>query len=269
MKVEKDEFYLKSNLFVPDISFRHIRVRVGNKFIGSNVRFGSSDKLKKWLHKIQPDDVYFTVGKWMNPELFHGRQKYPGWHKSRRIMIGCDFVVDIDVRPDGRIKTWMEASKNMKLAGEILGSMGYKNIVYVNSGRGYHVYVLDYWDKIKGIISNVHYMDRPSVVRNDMIRVCRMLNASGVIFDEAVSCDPFRVVRVWGSRHNSGNLCYSYSVADLVRVSKSSVNASSWKLDGVMTESLSKSRARGARTLNGVSGGTDTCLARDYIHEVI
>ncbi len=194
-----DDYYLNCELVVPEIGSRHIRIKKGKTIIGSRIKFSSAEKLKRWLHFMQPDDVYFTVAKWMNPELFHGKKRYPGWHKSRRIMIGCDFVVDIDVRPDGdNVRTWIDGFENMKKAGEVLQSLGFNDIVYVNSGRGYHVYVRDYWKSIREKVSKVHYMDRSDIIRQDMIKICRKLVLAGVKFDEQVSCDPFRVVRVWG-----------------------------------------------------------------------
>lgn len=156
--------------------------------------FESETSLKKfirWLGKIKPSDVYFTIGKWLNPKGLSSRhargRKGGGYERADSLLLGGDFVFDADHE---------DSFKEVLLANEYF-SRNYPNYsrTIVSTGRGHQL-----------IIHDVYKGTNESAYKRVLLSLRDELRACGFKWDEMVSIDPRRLVRAWGSCHRNGRM---------------------------------------------------------------
>lgn len=200
---------------LPMSKFRHYRVRLKNgKFIKIYGKIHTSEQLKKHLDRLMPADVYNTISWWLNPEYLGSRKPQIPKSKKKAVIteykiknllnnsfLGSDYLMDFD---GDDYKSSVEMLDNVKLAKLKLNELGLYDFILVRTGRGYQLWVMDFWKWAK--IRIEHPRDREYACQKKMVKLTRELINAGIRWDYNVSIDTRRLARVIKTFHRNGVL---------------------------------------------------------------
>ncbi len=174
------------------------------RFVLSNGRFFkvpdqivSSEKLKKWLIKKAPSDVYYTTSCFMTPQLI-GRT---GDKISENFFVFGDLVFDIDFQPYSE-KNIERARKEALRLLDFLQSQGIREKYVAFSGsKGFHIVCEDPWQ----------YEAENPVEREKEAKAKRKIIAEeilnkGIKIDGKVTVDTRRILRLPGTINSKTGL---------------------------------------------------------------
>lgn len=185
----------------PSLNFRHFRFRLENgSFYKVRRKIRKLEALRKYLVRMTPLDVYYSAACWLNPELLASRVNR---EVLKNIMLSCDLAFDIDIGEE--LKTLDDARKQTVILTEFLTSEGIEIRYRSFSGsKGFHVICEDPWKDI--------CKENPKEREVEAIKKRKWLvskaKAEGLVFDEKVTIDPRRIIRLPGTLNSStGFVC--------------------------------------------------------------
>lgn len=187
-------FYKDALITTPyDLAHRHIRLKKGDKWIKL---FGCRDVeyLRKKLIKFSPDKAYISVSCYLDPESvgLKWKNRKEGYIYLPNAILSSDFVMDFD---DGKAKSL----RNLIKAYKILKNMEFEQFKAIQTNRGFHLWMLDWFAKIcrKNLPHKPKY--REFFISEKKMELCNELESLGVEFDKQISMDTRRIVKLWGS----------------------------------------------------------------------
>jgi hypothetical protein len=187
---------------VPSIKFRHFRFRLSDgSFYKIKRKIRTSQALQEYLIRKAPLDVYYSTACWLNPHLLGSRVEK---NILKNVMISCDLVFDIDIGE--KIKTLEHARRQSLALNEFLEAMGMDVRYCAFSGsKGFHIVCNDPWKK-KMVQENPIKRETEAIEkRRDIIKSAK---TKGLIFDEKVTVDPRRIIRLPGTLNpKTGLIC--------------------------------------------------------------
>ena len=207
-------FYLRSQIrsyyetniidlsMVPAVNFRHFRFRLADgSFYKIRYKIHGSKDLGIHLVKKAPLDVYYSTACWLNPHLLGSRVEKD---ILKNVMISCDLVFDIDI--NGEIKTLEDARQQTLVLNRFLESKRI-NVRYsaFSGGKGFHTVCDDPW---KDEIAEENPAKREMKAIERRKRIIADAKAEGIVFDEKVTVDPRRIIRLPGTINSkTGFVC--------------------------------------------------------------
>ncbi len=185
------------------VNFRHFRFRLADGFfykIPRKIRVWKD--LKKQLLDELPLDVYYSSACWLNPHKLGGRTEQK---ILENIMISCDLVFDIDVNGE-TIKNLEQARKQTISLKNFLVS---KNITVrylaFSGSKGFHVVCNDPWNEQMGFEDPIEREKSAIEKRKQIVKEAK---AQGLVFDEKVTIDTRRIIRLPGTINSkTGLIC--------------------------------------------------------------
>lgn len=186
---------------VSKINFRHFRFRLADGLfykVPRKIRVWSD--LKKQFLKKLPFDVYYSVACWLNPHKLGSRTQ---GKILENIFISSDLVFDIDVNGE-EIQNLEQARKQAIGLKNLLISKDFDVRYLAFSGsKGFHVVSNNPWDNEKGF-------EDPTKREKDAIekrkQIVKEARAEGLFFDEKVTIDTRRIIRLPGTIHSKTGL---------------------------------------------------------------
>ncbi len=169
---------------------REFAIRSGGK-IFRHLAFPNVQKLRTFLVEKAPDHVYYSSARYEYPNIEDMQAK-------KRYLIGADLIFDIDY--DHLKKPTIEEARRQseKLLVILKDQLGFKKILYVDSGsRGFHIHIYD--DCVQKLDNSErreiadffdHYKTR---------RGRKVINPNWVEIDTVVTTDFTRLIRLPGS----------------------------------------------------------------------
>lgn len=197
MRIFPSYFYKTAPLQLPnDVSHRHFRLRKGDSWI-KLFRVKDEKELRAYLLRFLPDAAYFSVSTFLYPEKMglKWQMQGRGYKNLSNIILSSDFFMDFD---------HAEALKDARAACSFLKEHGFEDFKLIATKRGYHLWILDFYDKACKKNRPVKPEWRESFILAHKIRLANKLSAQGIRFDYKVSIDVRRIARVWGSLHDDG-----------------------------------------------------------------
>jgi len=211
-KQDKRNFYRDTQFVLPPLSkFRQFRLKFEPNF-WSTVPFSvnSSDKLRDYCVDTLPDAVYFMTSRFNNAKNVktkvvknarHGAKRQPFDPIACNVFHGSELYFDFDVEDYGDSMKYLFLEV-MKLYSKLAEK--YEKIKFVFSGRGFHIWVLDFEDKFfsEEQRANIFFW-KPRVKERFYLlqktKVAHSLLEGGHIFDGQITWDTRRILRVPGS----------------------------------------------------------------------
>lgn len=198
--------YYESNMIdlsvVPAVNFRHFRFRLADgSFYKVRYKIHDSRSLREHLVRKVPLDVYYSIACWLNPHLLGSRIEKD---ILKNVMISCDLIFDIDI--GGEIKTLENARQQTIALNRFLESKGI-NVRYsaFSGSKGFHIVCDDPW---KGKIAEENPAKREMKAIERRRRIVEETKAKGIVFDEKVTVDPRRIIRLPGTINSkTGFVC--------------------------------------------------------------
>ena len=185
----------------PSLNFRHFRFRLEDgSFYKVKRKVRSLEALRKYLVRMAPLDVYYSTACWLNPELLGSRVDSD---LLKNIMLSCDLAFDIDAGRE--LETLEDARRQTVMLTEFLASEGIKIRYCSFSGsKGFHVICEDPWKDI----SRENPRERETEAIQKRKCLISKAKAKGLVFDEKVTVDPRRIIRLPGTLNSStGYVC--------------------------------------------------------------
>jgi hypothetical protein len=206
-RINPSYFYKTAPLQLPhNFQFRQFRIRKGEKWI-KFFKIGSEAELRERLVKFAPDAAYFSVSCYLHPEKvgMSWRMQGKGYKTLSNIILSSDFFMDFD---------HAEALDDVKKAYSYLKEQGFEDFKLIATKRGFHLWILDFYDKVCRENRPVKPEWRESFITAQKIKLTTKLKAQGIIFDYKVSIDVRRIARVWGSLQDDFLICKPYSTLE-------------------------------------------------------
>ncbi len=212
--LESIQLYYKSKLIdlrsVPDVNFRHFRFRLyDGSFYKVKRKIRDSTGLQESLVDLVPLDVYYSTACWLNPHLIASRLDKD---ILKNIIISCDLSFDIDVSK--QIKNLDDAKYQAIVLYDFLVSKGLKIRYSAFSGsKGFHIVCDDPW---KSGVNEENPLKREMNAIAERKNIVKEVKENGVIFDEKVTIDTRRIIRLPGSINSkTGLICTLLSRKEL------------------------------------------------------
>jgi DNA primase catalytic subunit len=183
------------------VNFRHFRFRLEDgSFYKVKRKIRDSESLQRYLARKAPIDVYYSTACWLNPHLLGSRiQK----DVLKNIMISCDLVFDID-QGAAKIRNLEDARRQAIALNEFLESKGIKVRYSAFSGnKGFHVICDDPW---KNEILEQDSKKREAEAIEKRKKIIEETHKAGITFDEKVTRDPRRIIRLPGTINSKTGL---------------------------------------------------------------
>ena len=181
-------------LFLPEkSSMHHFRLRLfsNNRFYRVEQTIKYKRELQDLIFREQPRDIYFTPVKWLDPLNIR--------RKPTDYMLSSPLYFDIDSEKFSTISFSRTKKMTHMLIDYIKGEFGRKPSWVVFSGkRGFHVYYWD-WDSIPREYPRPE--QRIRAFKEERRKILDELSKKGIIVDESVTIDPWRILRVPGTLH--------------------------------------------------------------------
>jgi len=196
--------FYESNLIdlkpLPEVKFRHFRLRLlDGSFYKIKHKVNDSGDLRDFLIENTPLDVYYSTSTWLNPHLIASRLDKD---ILKNIYLGCDLSFDIDV--SNKIKTLEDAQQEAIALKDFLDSKGFKVRYYAFSGsKGFHIVCDDPWRSGETELEPRKRELKAIEERKSIIQEAR---ESGIHFDEKVTVDTRRIIRVPGTINSKTGL---------------------------------------------------------------
>jgi len=206
--------YYKSNptdlAMVPAVNFRHFRFRLADgSFYKVKRKIHNPKDLREHLVRKAPLDVYYSTACWLNPHLLGSRVEKD---VLKNVMISCDLAFDIDF--GGEIKTLEDARLQVIALNGFLESRGI-NVRYsaFSGSKGFHVVCDDPWNDE---IAEENPVKREVEAIERRKRIVEEAKAEGIVFDEKVTVDTRRIIRLPGTINSkTGFACTVLSKKEL------------------------------------------------------
>ena len=194
---------------ITDLRFRHFRFLLPNgRFRKIPDRITDPEKLRRWLVRYAPLDVYYSVSCWLAPERLGSKEKTP---LSDNVLIYSDLIFDIDRSPFSR-RNIDSARKDAKKLAAFLDRNGIeiKYVAYSGS-KGFHIVCKD---------PRVYESPDPRVREKEAKvfreRLVEDMKGEKIRFDEKVTKDLRRIIRVPGTVNSKrGYVCTVIERQDL------------------------------------------------------
>ena len=197
--------YYKSNpvdlATTSPVKFRHFRFRLEDtSFYKVKCKIRDSRDLREHLIKKGPLDVYYSTACWLNPDILGSRVEKD---VLKNLMISCDLAFDID--RGGKLKL-EDARQQAIRMNEFLKSKGISVRYSAFSGsKGFHVVSDDPWNDE---IAEENPRKRESEAIERRKRIVQEAKEKGIIFDEKVTVDTRRIIRLPGTINSkTGSVC--------------------------------------------------------------
>ena len=187
---------------ISELKFRHFRFRLPNgSFYKIKRKITNAQDLMPYLIEYSPLDVYYSTACWLNPHMIASKLDKD---ILRNIMLSCDLSFDIDVNKD--IKNLEEARLNAVELSDFLSSRDIQPRYTAFSGsKGFHIVCDDPW---KGQYIDMDPHKRETFAVEKRKEIVEEVREEGVIFDEKVTVDTRRIIRVPSTIHSrTGNPC--------------------------------------------------------------
>lgn len=147
--------------------------------------------------------VYFSTSRWLNAQNVQGRKckKKNTWKWANNLFLGSEFYIDVDKSDFIYSNTPLERAYEelIKIKSYLENQKGFRNIRMVFSGNGFHLWCENFEDvmiKNKNIpnpkLREQYYLHIKERLSNELI-------GKGFIFDELISKDTRRILRVPGT----------------------------------------------------------------------
>jgi len=206
--------YYESNLIdltvIPAVNFRHFRFRLlDGSFYKVRRKIHNSEALLEHLVRKAPVDVYYSVACWLNPHLLTSRVEKD---VLKNVIISCDLAFDIDYGE--KMRTLEDARQQTITLNEFLESKGIEVRYFAFSGsKGFHIVCNDPW---KDEIAEVNPIKREIKAIEKRKKIVNEAKTEGIIFDEKVTVDPRRIIRLPGTINSkTGFVCTVLSKKEL------------------------------------------------------
>ena len=197
--------YYKSNpvdlATTSPVKFRHFRFRLEDtSFYKVKCKIRDSRDLREHLIKKAPLDVYYSTACWLNPHILGSRVEKD---VLKNLMISCDLAFDID--RGGKLKLEDTRQQAIRM-NEFLKSKGISVRYSAFSGsKGFHVVSDDPWNDE---IAEENPRKRESEAIERRKRIVQEAKEKGIIFDEKVTVDTRRIIRLPGTINSkTGSVC--------------------------------------------------------------
>ena len=196
--------YYRSNLIdltpIPGLNFRHFRFRLPNgSFYKVRRKIRDSSEFRETLIENEPLDVYYSTASWLNPHLLASRLDKD---ILKNVMLACDLAFDIDVNED--IKTLEDARLQAVAINDFLDSKSIEVRYSAFSGsKGFHVVCDDPW---REEIAEEDPRKREMSAIEKRKEIIQEAEERGILFDEKVTIDTRRIIRVPGTIHSKTGL---------------------------------------------------------------
>ncbi len=198
------EFYRTAPLdlsCLSDLPHRHFRLFLQNgHFLKIDDRIREEMRLRSWLVRFAPRDVYYSVSCWLNPEVLGSRYGTP---LTNNIFLSSDLVFDIDRSPF-TIQNLEDAKSDTLRLLEFLRANNYKIRYCAFSGsKGFHVVAHD----PKRYPCPSPY-DREKLAIQARLQLLERITAEGIVVDRKVTSDTRRILRLPGTINSkTGYIC--------------------------------------------------------------
>ncbi|MCE5316798.1 MAG: hypothetical protein LLG04_05480, partial [Parachlamydia sp.] len=184
-----------------NVNFRHFRFRLEDgSFYKVPRKIRVWNDLKKQILKTLPLDVYYSSACWLNPHKIGSRTE---GNVLKNLLISCDLVFDIDVNGT-EIKNFEGARKQAILLKNYLISNKIEVRYLAFSGsKGFHVVSNDPW------VDEKRFEDpakREKYAIEKRRQFAKEAKAQGLFFDEKVTVDTRRIIRLPGSINSKTGL---------------------------------------------------------------
>lgn len=206
---------------IPSLSHRQFRLQLPNRgFRKIRRRVRSSAELQRWLVRLAPLDVYYTVGRWLDPVALgpappRDRETMQFGTYSRNIFLGADLVFDIDCPPFSR----RNIAKAQGITRELVSFLRERHrlsprYLAFSGGKGFHAVYDDPFRSAMGEIADP--LKREGRAREERKRLADDILAEGIGIDAPITYDTRRVIRVPGTMNaKTGYVCRPVGEAEL------------------------------------------------------
>jgi DNA primase catalytic subunit len=189
--------------FPPYTNHRLFQVRCfSGKWIIIRDTIRTPEILLKHLINIAPKDVYFSTSRWLSPTTLTTKPNR-GKHQNKiadNCFLGSEFYVDIDIGK--KLKTKEEAFSMTWKIIDFLKSKGFSKILLFTTGRGFHLHVRDF-EQVYILKYPKHPFNREYYYSIRKRKLVAEMKNKGLIFDEPISVDTRRIIRLPGTIHGS------------------------------------------------------------------
>lgn len=212
--MNKFEEYYRNNLvgLPPRANFRQFKILLENgKMIKLRDIIKDPITLRNYLVRWKPVQVYYSVAEFYQPYQVGCKPKNnrtPGGTISKNMFLRGDFTLEIDSKD----------KDNVLKAVNILKKLGFEDLYFVESHRGIHIHVYDFWEKIYIEKNKCIAMpgDREHFYFIKKVFYAKILRNNGVDFDFDTTIDTRRVIGLPFSLHKKGVIRFGNSVLEEV-----------------------------------------------------
>ncbi len=194
---------------ITDLSHRHFRFLLPRgRFLKIRDRIRNDAVLQKWLIRYRPSDVYYSTSCWLVPENLGRRERTP---VSDNIFLSSDIVFDIDRSPFSHVALDQAREDTLDLLDFCRDHHLPVKYIAFSGSKGFHVVCTDQY----------RYDNTDPFAREDMAREVRRdvisrVQAEGIGFDEKITADTRRILRVPGTLNSkTGFACTRLTAGQL------------------------------------------------------
>lgn len=226
------DFYQEANLILPENSkHRTFKFKTWEKndkgewkWFTVYRKIRTVEQLRKYLVELAPQDCYFSVSQFLNNKQARVKKytkRYAGFEQAYNILLGSDYIIDIDEEEGQRQKAFDEMKR---IADYVRNTFGFTDMTFTNTNRGQQILINNFYEKYIGRLTLEDYEDYKSGKNVKCLFNCKdrehhlsnilrgftwKLKDAGCKFDFSVAMDTRRIVRLFNSVHHSGVICNS------------------------------------------------------------
>ncbi len=186
---------------ISDLKYRHFRFRCqDNRFVKIDRKIATSNKLRDYLLRYKPLDVYYSTSCWLNPERLGSRTCED---ITSNIFLYADIVFDIDRKPFSVKNIELARKDTLRLLHIITDNGLIVKYISFSGGKGFHIVCHD---------SNRYNWGNPRDRETEAIKYRKnlvdLISHYDVEFDRKITVDTRRILRVPGTINPStGFVC--------------------------------------------------------------
>lgn len=204
-------YYQTADISTPyDITHRHFRFKTRENNWIKLFRVKNLEDLRKKLVKYAPDEAYISVSCFLEPELVNNKwdMKKAGYKYLSNTILTSDFVMDFDHGVNSLVQ--------MLRAYDYLKKLGFEEFKFIQTKRGFHLWILDWFAKEcrKNLPSSPKHREFFLIEKKKAL--CTKLKSYGIEFDEPISTDTRRIVKLWGSLVDDTFICKAYGQPEVL-----------------------------------------------------
>lgn len=204
-------------VLLQDSNWRQFKFHLqDNSWLNIKTRVNSLEKLRFLLQKFLPLDAYQGCDCFLNPERLsfkNFKRKKAGFQYAYNIFLWSDMCIDIDSISEKTKRMTEEICKNREESFEncekvfdFYKEKGFKDIIVVETFRGYQVWSFDFKDDFKDLDISSPMMREKFYLKKKK-EFCDEMKARKIKFDYSSSAYTRRVYRIPLSIHSKGNVC--------------------------------------------------------------